>query len=598
LGKRLIIITVIIFGICISIPGKAAFAESIETVTSEGETASSGLYLDVHDLAEYRAERGLKNLEPHSIVLTNIGLKAYDEKREKEAIAFFKKAKELSPDLPTPYLYLAKANFSLSLKGFHVAWGYLLDAWRAFWNNFWWSFQVAGVLFISLFLALYASIIVVLIVLVSSKFRLYIHDIIEDRRKILLLLPSIILVFFGPIFGLIGFMMPFWTYLKRREKATVYFIAMISAVIILMLPLLSSFLGASQDKVLRSIVKINEGTHTGETPEAVIDGRGYEAIFTYALDFKRRGYRDKVNFIEAIRMYESLLNQRDDAKVHNNLANCYVGLGNYDKALGHYNKALQLTKMASTYYNLSQIYREVFNFSDAKKYYQDAIKIDPRKVAFYNSVKGMSINRFVMDEPLSNKELWSLAFKWHPYYKSSMFLGRTISFTNRGFSIFLLLLLSFAFYIYSRYISYGAYRCRRCGEIYCSRCEKRISHEDVCLKCFKTLVKVSELSPKERIEKILEIQRYRDDRNQRLKILTLILPGSGHIYYGWHAQGFLLTLSFTFFFFSTLLWLYIPTPVSMNQIASFFSWMSVIGFILVYASAVINVFRRIPRRWL
>ncbi len=575
------------------VPVKTTLAESIKTVSSEDDSPGSGLYLDIHELVEYRAEYGLKNLEPHSIVLTDIGLKAYNEKREKEAIIFFNEAKQLSPDLPSPYLYLAKANFSLSLKGLSAASGYLLDAWRAFYSNFWWSFQTAGVLFISLFLALYISIIVLLITLMSSKFRLYIHDIVEDKKKIFLLLPSIVLAFFGPIFGLIGFMLPFWIYMKGREKVMLYCVIAISVLIVLMLPLFSSFLGASQDKTLRNIVKINGGIYTGETPDIVGNERGYEAIFTYALDFKRRGYYD-----EAIRMYEGLLNQREDARLYNNLANCYVGLGDYDMALAYYNKALQSTKMASTYYNLSQIYREIFKFSDAEEYYQNAIRIDLQKVAFYNSVKGTSVNRFVMDETLSNKELWPLAFKWYPYYKSSMFLGKTFSFTNRGFSVVLLLLLAFTLYIYRRHVSYGAYRCRRCGEIYCSRCEKRISHEEVCLTCFKTLVKVSELGPKERIERIQEIQRYRGNRNQRLKILTLIFPGSGHIYYGWPVYGFLILLSFTFFLFSTLLWLYIPTPVSMNQTASFFRWVSVVGFILVYGAAVINVFRRIPRKWL
>lgn len=593
MDKKLKFVIILILSICMYVPVGTTLAENIEAVSSEDDSQKSGLYLDIHELTEYRAERGLKNLESHAIVLTDKGLKAYNEKREKEAIIFFKDAKKLSPDLPSPYLYLAKANFSLSLKGFYTATDYLLDAWKAFYSNFWWSFQTAGVLFISLFLALYISIIVLLITLMSSKFHIYVHDIIEDKRKIFLLLPSIVLVFFGPIFGVIGFMLPFWIYMKGKERVMIYCVIAISVLIVLMLPLFSLFLGASQDKTLRGVVKINDGIYTGESPEIVRSDRSYESIFTYALVLKRKGHYD-----EAIRMYKELLNQRDDAKIYNNLANCYVGLGNYDMALIHYNKALQLTKMASTYYNLSQLYREIFKFSDAGEYYQDAVRIDPQKVTFYNSVKGTSVNRFVMDETLSNKELWSLAFKGYPYYKSSMFLERMLSFTDRGFSIVLYLLLMLGFSIYDRYVSYGAYRCRRCGEIYCSTCEKRISHEDVCLTCFKTLVKVSELGPKERIERILEIQRYKNNRNQRLKILTLIFPGSGHIYYGWSVYGFLILLSFTFFLFSTLLWLYIPTPVSMNQTASFFRWVSVAGFILVYGVAVINVFRRIPRRWL
>ncbi len=593
MSRRLRLLIILILGVCLHVSVSSAVAEDIVPVSAGGNLPSSGLYLNINELAEYRAESGLKNLEPHSLVLTDMGLKAYNENREKEALMLFTKAKELSPDLPLTYLYLSKANFSLSLKGIYTSLGYLFDAWRAFHRNFWWSFQIAGVLSLSLFLAIYMSIIVLLIVLMSSKFSLYVHDILEDKRKIFLLLPVFILAFFGPVFGVIGFLLPVWIYMKGREKVVIYCGIAILTLIVLLLPLFWSFPGASQDRTLRSIVRINEGTYSGETSKPDTSNRGYESTFAYALDLKRKGFYD-----EAIMIYEGLLNQGDDAKIYNNLANCYVGLGKYDTAVTYYNKAIKLKKLVSAHYNLSQLYREHFNFSDARGYYQKAININPQKVNFYNSVRGTSVNRFVMDESLSNRELWYTAFKWYPYYKSSMFLGRILTFTNRGLSIVLFFLLVLALYIYNKQAPCGAYRCRRCGRIYCGSCEKRISREEVCITCFKTLVELSELGPKERIEKILEIQRYRDNRNQRLKILTLILPGSGHIYSGRHISGSLILLSYAFFIFSTLLWLYIPAVASMKEVAAFFMWASVSGFITVYGIAAISVFRRTPRKWL
>lgn len=592
------------FSVCVHV--RTALAENIEK-PAEDNSLKSALYLNASELMEYRAEEGLKNLEPHAIVLINKGLKAYNEKREKEAVSFFETASELSPDLPAPYLYLAKINFSLSLKGIHTSAVYLLDAWRAFCNNFRWSFQTAGVLSLSLLLALYVSIIFFLLALISSKAGIYIHDIGEDRKKILLLLPSIVLVFLVPIFGIAGFILPFWIYMRIREKVFICCIFLVSACIILISPMISSFLGANSDKTLRDVVKINEGTHTGEIPDISREGRSYEASFAYALLLKKKGQYNKTNYEEAIKIYKDILSQRQDAIVYNNLANCFVALGSNDKDAGaayyneavtYYNEALKLEKLTSTYYNLSQIYREVFDFGDADKYYQDAVNIDPQKVAFYNSVKGMSVNRFVMDEHLDNKDLWFLAFKWHSYYKPALFLSNIFSFRNREFSIILLLLIAAVLNVYGRYASRGAYKCRRCGEVYCSKCEKRISHDDVCLMCFRTLVRISELGTKERIERILDIQQHRYKNNQRLKILTSVFPGIGHVYYGWMGTGFLMLLSFTFFLFSTLLWFYIPSPVSMNQITHFFRWVSASGLILSYIAALTNVFRRTPRKWL
>lgn len=593
MNKGLRFVIIFILSICIFFPGKTAFTKDIKATSPGDNPKNSELNLNFHELAEYRAERGIRNMEPYSIILTEKGLKAYNEHKEEEAIKFFREAIELSPDLPSPYLYLARANFSLYPKKLYIASDYLQDALKAFYGNFWWSFQTAGIFFITLFLAFHVSMLVFFIILAASKSRLYIHDIIEDRRKIFLLLPSVILVFFGPIFGVIGLILPFWLYMKRKEKIMIYCAIGLLAVMVMIFPLLSLFLSASQDKTLRGIVKMNEGIYTAELQEVGSNGNSYESIFTLALELKKRG-----NYNEAIKMYKELLVQGSDARIYNNLANCYVGLGDYNTALEYYKKALKLKKMSSTYYNLSQLHREFLNFDDAEKYYRDAIKIDPQKVTYYNSVRGTSVNSMVMDEPLSENELRRVAFKRYPAYESLMHSGKMLSFTSRGFSFFLLLLLSLTLYIFNRYFSYGAYRCKRCGVINCSKCENRISHEDVCVTCFKTLVKVSELSPKDRIKRILDIQRHMDNMNRRLKILTLICPGSGHIYFGKSAFGSMILLLFVFFVFSILLWFYIPTPVSMDQVASFFRWTSFAGLILVYGVAVMNVFRRIPGKWL
>ncbi len=577
MNKRLKSAILLILGTCIFI------------FINNGNTVAS-VQIDVHALSEYKAEKGLSNLEPQSIILINEGIKALEEGREKEAIAFFKDAKELSPYLPQPYLYLAKAYFSLN--NLTTSLTYLLRALRAFLNNFWWLFHTAGIFLVSLLLALCASIIVLLIIFISSKFGLYIHEIVENRKKILLLVPSIILVFLGPVFGIFAFMLPFWVYMKKREKVLLYSLFLITALVILTIPYFSSFLMASKDTVLRNVVKINSGLYTGETIDIAENNEIYEAAFSYALDLKRKGrYKD------AIKIYEELLDQKDDVRIYNNIANCYVGLGNYDTAFAYYNKALQSAELASTYYNMSQLFRETLHFSNAERYYSEALKIDPEKVALYTAIKGTSVNRFVMDEILSNKELWALAFKQASNNSLSRNMVRMFSFIKREGSAFLILLITAAFFLYDRKASYLAYRCKKCGKIYCSRCEKKFSKDDVCLACHKTVILKSPLSPRERLEKIIEKQHFINRRKQILKILTLILPGSGHTYYGWPVYGFFILLSVTFFLFSALMWIYFLPPVSMIQIAALFKWLSVIGLAVVYIATVVNVFGRVTGKW-
>jgi len=591
LTKRLRLAVIIVLSLCFFVPAETIPAKNEEIIARGSDFAGSDPFY-FQKSKQYRAVLGIRNLEPHSFVLINKGLKSYEEDREEEATAYFNAAKELSPDLPIPYLYLSRAHFSLSLQGFYKASAFIADAWNAFQRNFWWSFRTYGMVLISLFLALYISIIVFSASLILSKFNLYIHDLIEDKRRILLLLPSFVLVFLGPVFGVAGLMVPFWGYLKAKERTAAYSCLIILILMVAMLPFLSSFPGVFQDKTLQDIIKINNGTYTGDSFKMVSIDKDFEYSFSYAVGQKRKG-----NYDEAINIYNELLNHGLDAEIYNNIANCYVGLGNYDKALEYYNKAIEKTKIASAFYNISQLYTEIFNFDEAKKYYELALNANPGKVALYRTFKGGSANSLVVDETLGNEVLWDLALKQYPYYESSIFLRRMLSFINRGFSITLLLII-FVFHMFRKKNSYGAYRCIRCGKIFCGNCEKRISHEHVCITCFHTLVKVSELGAKERIERILEIQGYREKLTRHLKVLTLIFPGSGHIYYGWPIYGFLLLLLFTFFLSSVLLWFYFPFPAAMNHAASYIRWISVAGFIAVYFFAVKNVFRRVPRKWL
>jgi tetratricopeptide (TPR) repeat protein len=548
---------------------------------------------EFYRLKKYKDEFGIMNLEPYSVALINRGVRAYDEDRVEEAIRLYGQARDLSPDLPLPHLYIAKAKFSFSRKGIYATAGHYAKMWNAFWSNFWWSFQISGMLLLGLFFAVYLSFIVLVASLIFSRMKLLFHDVKENNKKIMLFIPAIILVFFGPVFGAIGLLLPFSKYMSRRERIVLYCSMAALVLMIYFLPFFSAFLEAPQDRTMRYVVRINNGIYTGEDLLAVSRKDNYESRFAYALDLKRKGF-----YNDAIGVYNELLNNGKSARIYNNIANCYIGLGDYDTALTYYRRALEVTRKALIYFNISQLYREKFNFVEAEKYYEQAFTINPQKVALYDSLKGPSVNSLVMDETLSNRALWDLALHRNLNNTSSMILQNIIIFFGRGLSVVMLLICTLAFYLYNKNTLAGAYRCRRCGEIYCKECEQRISSENICITCNKALVKVSELKSKDRIERILEIQSYKEERYRHMKILTFIFPGSGHIYYERPIQGFLLSLVFSFFLVSMFLWFYFPVPVSMIQVATAFKWFSCAGVVLTYSFAVELVLRRIPKKWL
>jgi tetratricopeptide (TPR) repeat protein len=548
--------------------------------------------VDIKAFSDFRKEKGLRNLEPQSITLISKGLVALENGRTEEAIAYFKAAASLSPDLPQSYIYLARTSFSFTTEGLTQSIGYIRDAWRAIRNNFWWSFRTSGNFLIALYLSLYISIIILVIILVASRFNLYIHDIHEDRRRLYLLIPPVVFVFLGPIFGILASLLPFWLYLKKDERYLVYAIFIVVAVMIQLAPFLSSFFNASANVRLRNIININSGLYTGDTVYLLKGGDDYETAFTYALDLKRKGHYRK-----AIEVYQSLLGKYGrtaDAKLYNNIANCYVGLNDNEMALKYYTKALQTSKLASTYYNLSQMYREFFDFKKGEEFYNMALSISPEKVRLFTGLRGTTVNSFVVDEILSVGELWSLAFR---STSSEGHLGKMLSFTNKKISYLILVLILIAFNVYERKAQVFAYRCVMCGAVQCGHCERKLARGDMCHLCYSALTDITSLRVKERIARTVQIHRYREDRIQMVKLLSLILPGSGHLFYGWTIQGFLIMFFFVFLLIVAFIWTYFIPSVAMSDAARVFRWVSLSGLILLYTITLFNVFRKVPRRW-
>lgn len=548
--------------------------------------------IDIEAFSDLRKEKGLRNLEPQSIILISKGIDALNKGRKDDAITYFDAAASLSPDLPQSYIYLAKTHFSLSSDGLTQSIGYIRDALRAFLNNFWWSFRTVGNFLIALYISVYISVIMLIIFIIIPRFNLYIHDIHEDKRRLLLLIPSLILLIFGPIFGILAFILPFWLYLGKRERVLIYVVFFVIAIFSQFATSTSVFLNVSTNTTLKDIININSGFYTGSS-YLIKDTRDFESAFTYALDLKRKGrYKD------AIEIYNSLIGKYGhgvDARLYNNIANCYVGLNDNETAMKYYTQALQTDELASTYYNLSQMYREFFDFKKGEEYYNKALSISPEKVRLFTGLRGTTVNSFVVDEILNIRELWSLAFRTTT--SSSGDLERALYFTNKWVAYIILSLIIIALITYERMSHTFAYRCVKCGSIQCNHCEKKIVHGNMCHMCYRALADISSLNVKNRITRIVEIQHYREKMMRMMRAMTLIIPGSGYIFMGWTIQGFVVMFIFILLLSIAFMWTYFNPSVAMTDLATLFRWLSLIGVVITYAVTILNVFRKVPKRW-
>ena len=483
------------------------------------------------ELYEDQLNKGIRNSAPYSYLLI----------KQAQTVAAGKKnilleALRYSPDLPAVYFELSKASFSLRPESVFEAFDYFLQGIAAYKRNFWWSFMLISSLLTSLLLSFLLSILIAVVVRLPRDIPLLSHDIQEGKTRLLVLL-LLVFALFGPLFFIGALLIIIGFYMKKWDRTALYLYLIVLLISPLVFKAVSVIFTAPASGELKAVVEVNEAQ--GNTYAlTVLSGKDNPVeVFSYALALKREG-----RYGEAIAAYNKILASKPDPRTYINLANCYVALNDFDRAKELYQKAIQMKPLPSALYNLSQSYRVTLNFDKGEEYFLAAQRLDNDAVLNFRSIAGRNPNRFVVDEGISVADLLKYA------------VGKTPTASALGMSTVPLmatpvmaLLMGMLFFILNRYFENKAYRCNRCGKILCYHCEKHLLWRNMCLQCYRSLVKLDELDAKERIARLLSVYEHQKKRRTTIKALSFLIPGSGQVYAGTMLYGFLFLWPFLFF---------------------------------------------------
>ncbi len=534
------------------------------------------------DFYENQLDSGIRNSDEYSYLLIRNA-----HANSSEEINLLKKAVLYSPDLPAVYFELSKARFSLSYSGILDSIDYIVQGFNAYSRNFWWSFTLTGSLFFSLILSFILSITIIILIRIISDISLISHDIRENISMALPLLILLILSIFSPFLFLACLLILLGIYMNKIDRIVVYLFLIFLIFSPLIFRASSLFINTSSSGSIKSIVRVNESKGNNYAISVLKDNNDYNALFSYALAIKRQGY-----YYEAIDIYNRLIEHRSDPKIYINLANCYVGLNMLEEAAKNYLMAIDIKPLASAYYNLSQVSREMFDFEKGDKYFMSAISLDREAVSRYRTIYGRNPNRLVVDEMLDLADLWEYAIEQSNNVST---FGTTI--IPSLFISFISLSLLFSFYQLNKRLKVKAFRCRKCNTILCSKCEKHLMWGQMCSRCFRSLIKISELEVKERVARLLSIYEHQKKSRGMIKILSFILPGLSFIYAGKILYGFIFLWPFLFFLFTPFT-NSIFTGDSLLLSHGFIEWTAIlIALVLYYVSNVITRLR-ISKGWL
>ncbi|MDP2167392.1 MAG: hypothetical protein Q8J64_03560 [Thermodesulfovibrionales bacterium] len=548
-------------------------AAAVNTVDGEAVPAN----VEKKDLFNRQLDRGVKNTEPYSYVLDKRA-----GKNPSEAKQLLAEAVRHSPDTPAFYFRLAAGSFPDIFKGTT----YTLEGIKAYKRNLWWLLSLTGLLYLSLLASAIASITVFTLISFLKALPLIKHDIEEDWRKLLMPLLLIPLSLLGPLFFGASLLFLAGLYLKGANKAPVYVALLLLIASPLLLRLTNILLSASTPE-LRAIVSVNE--QRGNTPavQALAGHKDFASRFSYALAMKREGRLE-----EAIAEYQDIIKADNDTRLYTNLGNAYAAIGNAALAKESYQKSVELRPSATAFYNLSQIYRDTLEFDKGDNYFAKARELDREAVSKFMAIAARTPSRFVIDETLSQRELRTLALKnpaeafFPPSARGDVLMSAAAS------------ALCILFLISAGPMRQRARRCSRCNEIFCKKCaEGRPHKEDICPKCYISIIKPAEEAPKERVAKLLRIHEKKSSSRSIIRLLSFTLPGISQMYAGRALGGLIYLWLFLFMAAAAALNPLIGTGLGTYSHV----WLNpplIAGACLLYLASFLSIRRRLQKGWL
>ena len=533
-------------------------------------------------LYEEQLNRGVRNSEPYSYILINEA-----KINKKNAGDLFQEAIRHSPDLPAAYFERAKNSFAFTPKGIFEAVDSTLQGITAYKRNFWWSSMLIATLFSSVILSFVISVLVIVMIRIPGDISLFSHDIQEEKSNLFLLM-VLALAVFGPLYLLGALLVLVSLYQKKfLDKCIIYCYVLFLLLSPWVFQTFSIIFSAPVSAQLKAVVQVNESKDGRYALSLLKDSNNPAELFSYALALKREG-----RYKEAIGSYDTLISRKPDARLYNNLANCYTATDNFAKAKDLYNKSIELKQLPSNLYNLSQVYRESFNFEKGEKYFLLAQGLDNDAVFRFRSISGGNPNRFVIDEMLSFTDLVKYAKG-----KAAGTVAMGLSVLPPKFMPFLGFALAILFFLLNKKFKNRAYRCSKCGQILCIHCESRILWGRMCSECYSSLIKLDELDAKERITKLLAVYEYQKRRRNLLKVMSFIIPGSCQIYTGSILYGLLFLWPFLFFLLVPIMNSFFVMEMS-GFSHVWLNYISVYLMVVVYFISNVITRRRLAKGWL
>jgi tetratricopeptide (TPR) repeat protein len=511
------------------------------------------------DLVRVRVERNIASLEPMALALVADGLERLKRGERDAAEELFNRALGLDPHLADAYIGLAQAQLRRGPLGILPAVRHAGAAFTAQAGTARGGYHLRRLVVPAALLALLAVAAAVSVGLLINYGPLLLHDLEEEfgpTRGAMFARGLFALLVLLPVVLLQG-----WAWLPLWWLALVFvYLGVVDRVVAALLVLgaiaVPAVVGSFQTRmeseanpVFGAALTAVEGGPDARATAQLEAARGAAAAdrdLTYLL---ARQYRKQGRVEEAAALYRGAL-QADakDVVALNNLANIDFARGDFNAAIARYKQAAEAAGNArfagTVYYNLSQAHLQKFEFQPAQEARAQADRLAGGLTREYETrwryEKGGAVVATVVDLGPTAEEVLG-KFRGVPsgsgrpnvtgrpaagFDAAGLAGGLLTRFLGFG-AVFVLGILAVSRW---RGAKLFTLRCPRCGTPFCRRCQLGQTAGGLCTQCYHLFVVKDGVSANARNQKLHEVQKEENRRLRVFQILSLVSPGTGHVY--------------------------------------------------------------------
>jgi len=525
-----------------------------EYVRSEvaGDEGEAGRRL--HEIRRLRTERNIDNLETVGLGLVARGVARLDADERDQAETSFGRAVQLAPGLPDGHYGLAVAQLKKGLLGAVPSVRAMTNGLVAFLPTARGELRSTELLVVSGLLAVFLVTWALAVALLTRHGGLLRHDIEEwlgpaQSRAASLALLLLLLMF--PLAAFQGWgWLPLWwlavlfSYFNRTEKAVAVLAFLAVIVSGPALEVLSVRVDTARNPLFRAAIAAVDGKPDAFDASllesaARSDPEDRDLLYLLASAWRRSG-----RVQDAADLYGRLLRQDpSDSVARNNLANLEFVRGQHETALARYRQGSRAggsnEVTAISFYNLSLAHLQQFEYQAYNEAKSSADRLTPGGVAGYDRWKYDSGDYAVVDLGLSRDDVWrKFAGVAEGVGERNVAAGgggghlgfRPGSLLNRftaAAGIFALVA-----FVVGRFRGDKAFtiHCSRCGTAFCRQCHLGQVVGDLCSQCYHLFVVRDGVSGPVRNRKMLEVQGRESRRGRIFRALSVLSPGTGHVY--------------------------------------------------------------------